>query len=255
MESDSSPTGHDKHPLDVALDLLVYAPVGFALEARELVPRLAERGRGQVTLARLLGRFALQKSQQEADRLLTRARPRSTPAAPSPAAPDPDTAAASPPPPPDVAPSVATTAVVTKPKAARTAPAVRAPGRRPIIAASAKDAPKPVSAKVSVTRVSPTRAANPKPAAKANPKPAAKTATKPAATRKGPARAVARSTASAAEITADRLPIPSYDTLSASQVVPRLDSLRPAELEQVRIYEAAHRGRRTILSRVAQLQS
>jgi hypothetical protein len=48
------------------------------------------------------------------------------------------------------------------------------------------------------------------------------------------------------------LPIPGYDTLSASQVVPRLDALLPNELEAVRAYETAHRGRRTILNRIAQ---
>jgi hypothetical protein len=50
------------------------------------------------------------------------------------------------------------------------------------------------------------------------------------------------------------LAIPDYDSLSASQVVPRLAGLEPDELEAVRRYEAAHRARRTILSRVAQLQ-
>ena len=50
------------------------------------------------------------------------------------------------------------------------------------------------------------------------------------------------------------LAIPGYDTLSASQVIPRLDALRPDELEAVRHHEAGHRARRTILSRIAQLQ-
>jgi hypothetical protein len=50
------------------------------------------------------------------------------------------------------------------------------------------------------------------------------------------------------------LAIPDYDSLSASQVVPRLAGLTPAELEAVGAYEAAHRGRKTILNRVAQLQ-
>ena len=50
------------------------------------------------------------------------------------------------------------------------------------------------------------------------------------------------------------LAIPDYDSLAASQVVPRLAGLEPDELEAVRQYEAAHRARRTILSRVAQLQ-
>jgi hypothetical protein len=52
----------------------------------------------------------------------------------------------------------------------------------------------------------------------------------------------------------DDLAIPDYDSLSASQVVPRLTGLGDHELEQVRRYEAGGRGRRTILSRIAQLQ-
>ena len=50
------------------------------------------------------------------------------------------------------------------------------------------------------------------------------------------------------------LAIPDYDGLSASQVVNRLAGLSPVELENVQRYEAAHRGRKTILSKVAQLQ-
>jgi hypothetical protein len=51
------------------------------------------------------------------------------------------------------------------------------------------------------------------------------------------------------------LAIPDYDSLSASQVVTRLDGLDPDELEAIRSYEAAHRGRKTILNKVAQLQA
>ena len=51
------------------------------------------------------------------------------------------------------------------------------------------------------------------------------------------------------------LPIPAYDTLAASQVVERLPSLTAAELELVRKHESAHRRRRTVLHRIAQLAS
>ena len=44
-----------------------------------------------------------------------------------------------------------------------------------------------------------------------------------------------------------------YDTLSASQVVRRLESLGPDELRAVRRYEASTRHRRTILNRADQL--
>jgi hypothetical protein len=44
-----------------------------------------------------------------------------------------------------------------------------------------------------------------------------------------------------------------YDTLSASQVVRRLESLSPDELRAVHRHEASHRNRRTILHRTNQL--
>ncbi len=53
---------------------------------------------------------------------------------------------------------------------------------------------------------------------------------------------------------ADDLAITDYDSLSASQVVTRLEGLTVDELEAVRTYEAAHRGRKTILNKVAQIQ-
>lgn len=51
------------------------------------------------------------------------------------------------------------------------------------------------------------------------------------------------------------LAIPGYDTLSASQVVQRLAGLSADELEAVRTYESDTRGRRTILSKISQLQT
>jgi hypothetical protein len=184
--------------LDAALDVFVYAPIGFLLDAREVVPKLAERGKGQVALARLFGRYAIARGQAEADRLINSNKPAASapPAAPpSPAPPSP-----APPSPAPPEPTAAATAA-----AATTAPS------------ATKARPKP------------TPASRPVPLRKA------KVAAKPAG--------------------ASSLAIPGYDTLSASQVIPRLDALRPAELEAVRAYEAAHRGRRTILNRVAQLQA
>ena len=49
------------------------------------------------------------------------------------------------------------------------------------------------------------------------------------------------------------LAIPGFDTLSASQVVQRLDGLTADELMAVREHESGRRGRRTILNRVEQL--
>ena len=52
---------------------------------------------------------------------------------------------------------------------------------------------------------------------------------------------------------ADALPIPDYDELSASQVVERLDGLDRESLDAIRRYETDHRGRNTILGKIAQL--
>jgi hypothetical protein len=50
------------------------------------------------------------------------------------------------------------------------------------------------------------------------------------------------------------LAIPGYDTLAASQIVARLSGLNAEELRSVRLYEEAHRARRTILARITQLE-
>ncbi len=50
------------------------------------------------------------------------------------------------------------------------------------------------------------------------------------------------------------LAITDYDSLSASQVVTRLPGLTLDELEAVRAYEVGHRGRKTILNKIVQLQ-
>jgi hypothetical protein len=177
--------------LDAALDVFVYAPIGFLLDAREVVPKLAERGKGQVALARLVGRFAVQRGQAEADRIL---KLRNAPSRP------------------DAGP------------------------------AGAPPAPAATTAATAAT------------AARSTPRSAASGATT-GATKAAAAKRKAKAPAKRKPVVAPGLAIPGYDTLSASQVVPRLDALRAAELEAVRAYEAAHRGRRTILNRIAQLQA
>jgi hypothetical protein len=47
--------------------------------------------------------------------------------------------------------------------------------------------------------------------------------------------------------------IADYDALSASQIVPMLTGLTPAERARVAAYERAARGRQTILRRIDQL--
>jgi hypothetical protein len=184
---------------DAALDVFVYAPIGFLFDAKDVVPKLAERGKGQVALARLFGRYALQRGQIEADRLINARR------------------AESPRPATDVDETSSSTASEGVP---------------------APDAGRAAAADVTTTVTT-------------------ATTSKPAKSSGATAKAAkaSKSTPRAARGSATALAIPGYDTLSASQVVPRLDALRPDELESVRAYEASHRGRRTILNRIAQLQA
>ena len=169
MARTTSTTGAVKSPVGAMLDVFLFAPIGFALDARELVPKLAERGRNQVALLKVVGQFAVNKGRADADRILK-----------------------------------------TKPPAA-TAP----------------------------------------PAPAATPRPATRATTR---SRTRAAAATATAPAPGATSAAHDLPISNYDTLSASQIVPRLAGLNPDELTRVRAYENSHRRRRTILGRIAQLQ-
>lgn len=67
----------DKSPLEQALDLFVYAPIGLALTAQEELPKLIEKGRsrvtGQVMMARMIGQFAVQQGQKEAEKQVKKA--------------------------------------------------------------------------------------------------------------------------------------------------------------------------------------
>ncbi|MGI8983052.1 MAG: hypothetical protein ACR2HM_00720 [Acidimicrobiales bacterium] len=156
-------------PGEQLLDLLVYAPLGLVLEALDLVPKLAEKGRqrmgGQVTAARMIGELAVRQGQRRADTALKRLREHPREGAGG----------------PDAGPRTPTN------------------GRRP--------------------------AAPERGAGAATPAPEA-----------------------------GELAIPGYDTLSASQVVPRLEGLTPAELDAVGAYEQATRGRKTVLTRIDQLR-
>lgn len=69
----------------------------------------------------------------------------------------------------------------------------------------------------------------------------------------GPAEAFAPFAGARETPKVDNLAIPGYDSLAASQVVPRLTTLGPDELGAIGSYEQANRGRRTILNRVTQL--
>ena len=64
----------DKSAVERTLDLFVFAPLGLAFTARELVPKLAEQGRQevqrQVTTARFVGEFAVRRLRRRADAAL-----------------------------------------------------------------------------------------------------------------------------------------------------------------------------------------
>lgn len=224
-----------KTPVDHALDLFVFAPLGFMLEARNLLPTLINRGRdqvnGQVSTARVLGQFAVQHGQSKAEKRLSRVQeqatttltdlgllPRnepsrrpSTPAtAPTPTTPPPAPPRAAAPP----------TAAASAPPTTPTPP--RAKG--------AKKARKP-----------PRRAARATPTAQSR------------AARVAPVDGVVVDRP-LIDVDVTALAIPDYDSLAASQVIPRLEGLAEGELEWVRSYEAAKRGRKTILNKISQLQ-
>lgn len=59
MSAERRPSDEERNPFDRLLDVSVYAPLGFALEFRRLVPELAEAGRRQIEFSRSLGRAAL----------------------------------------------------------------------------------------------------------------------------------------------------------------------------------------------------
>lgn len=98
-----------------------------------------------------------------------------------------------------------------------------------------------------VAAAAPTRASGP---AGHAPPAAPRKATRPKAT---PRPAAAAKAAAAPAV--GRLAIPDYDSLAASQVVARLAGLRPDELDAVALYESAHRGRKTVLGKIAQLKA
>lgn len=166
-----------KTPIDRALDLFVYAPIGFVMNLEEVVPELVERGHQQVNMARMFGQFAVQTGAKEARKRLESIADRGRPPSGSPSR-----------------------------SRSRSAERPMAVVPDPVATAAAADG-----------------------------------ASADGAGSDGPVP------------TAAELPITDYDSLSASQVVPRLDGLSSDERDAVRRYEAAHRGRKTILSKLAQL--
>lgn len=209
----------DKTPLDEAveqaLDAFVYAPIGLLFDGPARFPTLVRSGRSQVTNARMMGMFAVQMGRNEVTR---RATELDGPVL-------------------DLLRGLGLVPGATPtptPAPTPTADADAAPAREP--AAETTPATKASPTKATATRATATKA----PAKKATATKAA--AKKAAAAKPTPAQRPAE------------LAIPDYDSLSASQVVTRLRGLSDAQLEAVRAYEAATRGRKTILNKVQQLR-
>ena len=177
-------------------DVVLYAPVGLALEARRLLPEMAERGRRQVTFNWMVGRYAVRRARARTDEVV-----------------DLVTVTAG---------GLLDLTGIRLPGSASsgTDPVAEAPVPEPDIDTGGGAPPSGVPAEPAVRLASSQDAVPSEPA----PDP-------------------------------DELAIPGYDSLSAFQVVPRLEGLHGDELEAVRQYEHANRGRRTILSRIAQLQA
>jgi len=232
---DTTPSQHRSLVGQVA-DCFVYAPLGLAFDARDLFPTLVEKGRNQVMVAKMLGRFAVQQGTQvgrsavidlgtQAVSLLPGVDldPNRVPA-------DEDTD--------DDTVAGTSGADDLRSDEVGSDDGRSDDGRSERSGVAAGDAAATAASESPLT-----------------------SAAAPAADEEGfvavPAEDAAHvaSSSSAVPVDVTTLAIPDYDSLSALQVVPRLDGLTTSELEAVGLYEAATRGRKTILNKVAQLQS
>jgi hypothetical protein len=189
-----------KSPLDAALELALYAPLGLALTARDHLPDLIARGRQQVTsqvaLARMMGQYAVREGEKDLRKRVE-----------------------------DLTSTLSDLGFLPEPNPPASAASAAAPSPGTV----------PTPPPETVVDVPGASSA------------AASSSTNGSSSNGSAAKPEVRSRA--------ELSIPGYDTLSASQVVQRLAGLSPDELEDVRDYEAGTRGRRTILSKIAQLQT
>jgi hypothetical protein len=223
-----------KSLFEQALDVCLYAPVGLAISVTEELPQLIDKGRArvnsQLTMAKMVGSFAVAQGQREAERVVRQATSRVSEGG-GPLGQPPAREAGSMTPPAREAGSMTPPGEAPgDPDAAPwTAPAGIEPtdGDGAEAASMVDDTSRSDGATATIPSTSPAPEEDPRPPAPAPAMPAGD---------------------------ASSLAIPGYDALSASQVVQRLAGLATDELEAVRTYEAATRGRRTILNRIAQLQ-
>lgn len=209
-----------KSLLEQALDVCLYAPVGLAISVTEELPQLIDKGRarvnGQLAMAKMVGSFAVAQGQREAQRVVRQATGRVSEGGPFGA------------------------------PAAREADPWAQPGEPDPWAQPAREAD-PTDGDGDGTGVRSTDGTTGSDGAPPVPPSTGSTSVE-GASAPLPAPGTPSGDASA-------LAIPGYDALSASHVVQRLAGLAADELEAVRTYEAATRGRRTILNRIAQLQA
>jgi len=221
-------------PADRLLDLFVFAPAGLALTLVEELPNLVEKGRnrieGRTATARVVGQFVVQMGFREVSR---RARQLVDPEPPKRReAPPQDHRTDDGPP---SSPSVAPTSEDRR-------------GREPVRAQPAEPAfGEPESAE--------TESAEPE-SAETESGQTEEQSTEIRVPYNGAGEGSEQRNAESNGIaTIGDLAIPAYDTLSASQVVKRLDGLSREELREVGEHERQNRHRATILTKVEQLLS
>jgi hypothetical protein len=239
---------HDQSPIKQVLNLAFFGPVGLALAAKDALPEWVDKGRTrvgrQVGIAKMVGEHASRHGQKIVSETLV-----SFGLLPGP--PPPVSSASPSPPSAEVAPETRQRAAReareevgrssgsdVEPGEVATADSLRVDPGAPAGDSLRVDRGAPAGDSLRVDRGAPAgdslRVDRGAPSANGGPR----------------VRTAPRSTLDSAE-----LAIPGYDSLSASQVVQRLAGLAPPELEAVRTYEAAGRGRRTILTKIAQLQT
>ena len=207
-------------PIEDVLNLAVFAPLGVALAVKDAVPEWISRGREQFETARAVGELVTDYGQKKVARTLVGLGILPGPPPPAPESPPPT---AGEPPPTAGEPPLSPGEPPLTPEEATSypeAPAVAGGVGQELAAPSATGLVAPAALTPSTN---------------------------------GHVGEAAAAVASPAE--PDELAIPGYDSLSASQVVSRLPGLAPGELEAVRVYELASRGRRTILTKISQLQT
>jgi len=223
-----------KTPAEAVLDLAVYAPLGLVITVAETFPQLVRKGRSrlgpQIALARSVGQFAVRQGARQLRGMTGGGLPFPFSSLPSfanfPPFPFRPGAGRSPTGPhaTDDGPAAGQANGAARPRAGNVDPrggTAGAPGVRSGSAGTAPGGSGPSGTSGGY-----------------------RTTSSPFGDRGSPAHDPS---------TDAHLAIPSYDSLSASQVLQRLAGLSRDEVEAVRAYEARTRGRRTVLARADQL--